>query len=319
MNRCAALSCLLLISQSSFGQEDDAGRVHGTGAATIQRLPETLRMQVAIIGKGATLKDAVTSLKTRTDAAKKQVTELGADKDSIRVDPPHIYEQQNNNQRRQMEMMMAQRMNRGGKKAAKNKVAPPVMVSAMLTASWKLKAKDAEDLLLTVHPLQEKIRTADLAGAKETEKLTPEQEELLEEAEAQGFSMYDGGEEAKPGEPLFLFVSRISDEDREQALADAFKNAKSDAVRLAKSAEATLGRLKSIQNNMYGGGYDGDDYGMANYNYNSRAYRALQAARNSQNRSGKEDNLEAIGGEPGMVKYVVNVTATFDLEPAKEK
>jgi hypothetical protein len=262
---------------------------------------------VAILGKGATLKDAMSSLKTRIDAAKTQVTALGAEKTSITVDSARIFEQQNDRQR-QMEMMMAQRL-RGGKKNTKSKVAPPVMVSAMLTASWKLQAKDAEELLLTIHPLQEKIKSADLGGAKDAEKLTPEQEELLEEAEASGYNMYDQGNEPKPGEPTFLFVSRVSEKDREQALGDAFKKAKANAALLAKSAEGALGRLKSIQDNSYGG-YDQDDYAM-NYNYNSAAYRMLQMARSQQAR--KDDGLEAIGVEPAKVKYAVNVIATFEI------
>lgn len=309
---CCALVCWGVFPGSSSAQDFAGGSVHGTGNVVIKRLPDTMRVQVAIIGKGANLKEAVAALKTRVDAARKQVESLGADKESITVDTPRIFEQQND-QRRQMEVMMAQRMRGGGgKKNAKNKTSPPVMLSSQLTASWKLDAKDAEDLLLKSHPLQEKIKSADLGGSKEAEKLSPEQEELLEEAEAQGFSPYDDGSQQKPGEPMFYFVTRITEEERDQALADAYQKATVAATRLAKSAGAKLGRLKSVQDTNYGGAMD-EEYYDGNYNYNSRSYRAMQFVRNQQGRS--DEKLEAIGAEPGQVKYAVNVTASFDLEP----
>lgn len=300
---------------SLFGQVGitDTGdaRVQGTGTVVIERVPESLRMQVAILGKGAGLKEAVAALKKQVDSAKAQVVKLGADEASIKVEPARIFQQQNDRQR-QMEMMMAQRMRGGGKKNAKNKPVQPITVASTLTATWKLKAKDAEDLLLTVHPLQEKIKSADLAGSKDAEKLSPEEEEALAEAEAAPFEMYGSGEEAKPGEPEFVFVGRISEEDRAAALSEAFKKAQAEAQRLAKAADAGLGRLKSIQDTNYGGG-DVEDY--TTMSYNPRAYRLLQAARGSQ---GKQDGpLEAIGVEPGLVRYSVNVIASFEVVPAK--
>jgi uncharacterized protein YggE len=306
-----ALLCGGFLAGPTAAQEFAGSSVHGAGNVVIKRLPDTMRVQVAIIGKGTNLKEAVAALKTRVDAARKQVEALGADKDSITVDAARVFEQQND-QRRQMEMMMAQRMRGGGKKNAKNKTSPPVMLSSQLTASWKLDAKDAEDLLLKSHPLQEKIKSADLGGSKEAENLTPEQEELLEEAETQGYSPYDDGSQQKPGEPMFYFVSRISEDERDQALADAFQKAKTDAARLAKSAGAKLGRLRSVQDTNYGVGMD-EDYYDGSYNYNSRAYRAMQFVRNQQSRG--DEKLEAIGAEPGQVKFAVNVTAAFDLEP----
>jgi hypothetical protein len=210
-----------------------------------------------------------------------------------------------------MQRMMMQRMQQGGKAAKKpKKVADPVLVSAQLTAEWKLDAKNPDELLLSVHALQEKIKGADLAGMKDADKLSPEQEELLEEAGDPDMMGYSSNNQPKPGEPVFMFVGRISDAERDKALAEAFQKAKVQAGRLAKAAGADLGSLRSITaHSTPSGGYD--EYG----NYNRHAYQALQMARSQ---SGGDDDAsndsEALGVEPGPVKISVTVMAAFDLK-----
>ena len=141
----------------------ESGVVSGNGVVTISRQPETMRVTVAIQGKGATLKDALAAVKTRTEAAKKQVATLGAGKDSIKVESPKITAQQADQQQAQMLRMQRQMMAQMGKAKKANKKeaakpAEPVLVSAMFTAEWKLDAKTPEDLLIVVHGLQEKIK-----------------------------------------------------------------------------------------------------------------------------------------------------------------
>jgi uncharacterized protein YggE len=302
--------------QAQFaGQE--AGVVAGNGVVQISRQPETMRVTIAIQGKGATLKDALAAVKKQTDSAKKQLTTLGADKDSIKVESPKITAQQND-QQQQMQMMMMQRMNKPGKgnKKAAAKPPEPVLVSAALTAEWKLEAKAPEELLIAVHALQEKIKGADLAGMKEAEKLSPEQEEMLEEMEAaQSFNRYSSNEGPKPGEPLFMFVSRISEAERDKAVGEAFQKAKAKAAKLAKAAGAELGALKSLSATSTSGNNN------ENYQYNSYAYRAMQmAVRRGQiddDEDGLPDASEALGVEPGPVKFNVTVMASFDLNRGK--
>jgi uncharacterized protein YggE len=176
----AAVTLALGISGTAMAQFHEQGVVSGTGVVTISRPTETMRLQIAIMGRGATLKDALKALKERVEDAKGELEDLGADKATIKVESSKIMEVQNNPQQ-QMQMMMMQRMKQAGKASKRATVAPPVIVTAMLTAEWKLTAKDPEELLLAVNPLQEKIKAADLSGSKEADKLTPEQEELMEE------------------------------------------------------------------------------------------------------------------------------------------
>jgi uncharacterized protein YggE len=298
----------------------DAGVISGNGVVVISRQPETMRVQIVVQGKGGTLKEAMASVKTRTEGAKAQAVKLGADKESVKVDSPRIVEQQADQQQMQMQRMMMQQMNQGKKKAKQKgkeaeKPAEPVLVSAQFTAEWKLDAKSSEDLLVAVHGLQEKIKSADLAGMKDSDKLTPEQEEMLEEMEAQSFGRYNSNEGPKPGEPVFLFVGRIAEGERDKALAEAFQKAKVQAARLSKAAGVELGGLKSLSARSTSG--DANNYGYNNYN--SSAYRMMQMARQSQMTGDDDDenSTEALGVEPGPVKFNVTVTAAFSLGEKK--
>lgn len=297
---------------SAFAQPSVPGSVAGTGSASLSRIPEILRVQVAITSKGATLKEALAALKTRSDAARLQVITLGAEKESVKVDAPRIAVQ-DPNRRRAMDMMMAQRVKQAGKKgAAKDKTAPPVEVTSTLTAEWKLTAKDPEALLLAVHPLQEKIRSADLAGKAEAEKLSPEQQEMLEEMEAAGQNRFSSSDEEPAGAPDFLFVSRVNTAEHEKAMRDAFQSAQTQAGKLAKAAGSELGSLRSITSfDDPSGEYE--DYGRRGYGQS--AYRLMQQA--ARKRATGDAPLEAVGVEPSLVKYTISLTVAFDLKPGK--
>lgn len=283
--------------------------VSGSGAATVERQAETLRMNVDLLAKGKDLKDALAKLAERRKAAEEQLKKLGADAKSIKFGEPHISAGQNNPQA-QMQMMMRQRMmqQRGRKSAAKSAVAPPVTVALPLVAGWALKGENPEQLLLASHALEEKIKAADLAGRTAAEELSPEEAELAEEAEEEeSMTYYNGQEGPKPGEPRFVYVSQISAADRDKAYAEAFERAKASADRLAKAASAELGALQHLS----GGGdssADSESYGeWSGYEY--QMFRRMQ-----RTTSTKDDELEAIGPRPGVLKFQVHVMASFALK-----
>ncbi len=292
---------------AQFGGLGGPGTIAGTGVAQIERLPEVMRMRVVVTAKGSTLAEALAALKDKTEAAQSQLATLGALQGSVKLDEPQIAVE-NNDRRRQMEMMMAQRLRGGKRSAKKEETKQPVAVSSTLTAEWAMKAKTGEELLVAATALQEKIKAADLAGAKEASKLTPEEQEALEEMESQGFSSY-GEEEAKPGEPVFLFVTPIAEADREKAEAEAFQKARQHAARLAKAAGAGLGKLMSLAGDSQPG-VDESDYPNPYGGYNVAAYRMLQTMRTG----GQPDSApEALGATPAKVTYRVTMTASFEL------
>jgi hypothetical protein len=163
-----------------------------------------------------------------------------------------------------------------------------------------------------VQELQDKIKAADLAGLKEFEKGTPQEEELAEENPEVNFR--GDPNEAKRGEPLFLFVARVSDDERAKALAEAFRKAKRQAARLAEAAGTELGTLRHLDGQSTG--VPGDD--SPPY-YNPYAMRALRALQGAQADDTEERSREAVATQAGPVTYRVAVTAAFALKPGPAK
>ena len=315
--QAATAAAQAVADQPAAAPSYGASSVSGTGTATIERAPETLRMEVDVLAKGKDLKDALSKLKQRRKAAEQQLAKLGADTKSIRFGTPRV-SSVDNDQQRQMQMMMRQRMSGRGKRRAADKpaVTPPVTIAVSLVAEWPLKTDDAdgtggadgaEQFLLAAHALEAKIKDADLGGRKAAEELSPEEAELAEESEDDDEQVYYSGQpQAKPGEPRFVYVASISDGERAQALGKAFERAKADALRLAQAAGTELGNLQRLSGGNEAGG---DPESLSEWGpYEYQMYQRAAQQRPT------DDKLEAIGARPGMLKYQVTVSATFALK-----
>lgn len=198
-----------------------------------------------------------------------------------------------------MEMMLGQR-NRGKKKPAK--LSAPASVVCWLSADWTLTGSGAE-LLLAANEVEEKVKAADIGGAAEAEKLSPEEQELLEEMQ-ETYGRYSGGDELKPGQPVFAYVSRISEDERDAAMAEAFKKAKTQAAILAKAGALNLGAVKSIST--YGTSW------QQNYRHEYVRMQQLQAAFGGDDDASHD--TEAMGASPTSVRHVVTVTVAFEAK-----
>ena len=211
-----------------------------TGTATVQQKPTRMRMYIQLFGKAKTLEEALAKLKERREAAVLQLESLKADKQSVVFDGPTVSSAQAA-QKRQIEAMVMEQMRARGKKPKGLQVPQTVTVTGSLTAEWPLEAKSQEQLLLLAQGIEEKIKAADLSGSQEVQKLSPEEEELAEEAK-QAMGRY--GEQPQPlGQPTFLFVAVLSKQDRQKAMAEAFTKAAAEAADLAKAAGVGLGPL----------------------------------------------------------------------------
>jgi uncharacterized protein YggE len=301
---------LALVLAPLAAQTPLPGTVTATGSAEIKRQPELLRVQVEVMAKGKTIKEALAKLKERRDATLARVVELGAAKDNVVFGEANVGSEKTDRQV-QMEQMLRMRLRTQGKKAPKAKEAP-VVVTAQLKADFPLAAASPEEFLVAAHTLQEKIKAADLGGAKDAAKLSPEEEEVAEEL---------GGDEAmndpsqpKRGEPVLLYVRKLTEDDRAKALAEAFAKAKREASRLAKSAGAELGGLHHLANQVGAGG----DAEEPNPYVRQAYYTMMQQARLAQNQN-DEAGAEAVGVTPAKVTLRVSVTAYFGIKPGADK
>ena len=236
---------------------------------------------------------------------------LGASKETIEFGEPGISSEKTAGQL-QMEVMLKQRMKAQGKKPAVKAAQPPVVVGATVKADLPLKAATAEELLLVTHQLQEKIKAADLSGIKELAKLSPQDEELAEELEAAGGGYVDPNE-VKRGEPFFLFVCKVSDEEHDKAVAEAFRKARLEASRLARAAGADLGALSQLSHQSQGTDFNDGSDAVRRY------YAMQQQGRMAQLPTADENSGEAVGLQPGKVSLRIAVSAQFFLKPPTGK
>jgi hypothetical protein len=261
------------------------------------------------------MEEALAKLKERKEAAAAQLETLKADKKSIVFGSPSMSSDQSS-RKKQIQAMVIQQMRSRGKKVPKGLLTPQtVSVSATLTAKWPLGAESHEKLLLLTQKLQNKIKAADLAGTKEAEKLSPEEEEFEEEASQM---MNQSGEEGpQVGQPQFVFVAALPKAERQKAMADAFAKAKVQAGELAKAAGIELGPLVGLSGACSGQNSFGEPqyYNRYNGNNGSDFIRQMITEQEGDSSGEKQDEKpqEAMGTDPSALKFTCGVAATFQL------
>lgn len=306
MRILSLMVCLLLLGWSPLSaQPPMEGSVTGTGSVEVKRTPELLRVQVEVLGKGKTLKEALAKLKERKESAVAQLVALGVARDSVTFADVSVTQEKNDRQV-QIERMLRGRLKAAGKKApAAEPAVAPILVAALLKVDLPLKATAPEELLQAVLDLQEKIKAADLSGIKEIEKSSPQEEEIAEEMEA-----FRGGEQGpKRGEPVFLYVAKVSEAERAKALAEAYHKSRNDAVRTAQAAGMDLGPLQHLAASHAATSTDSDDPYIMRLSPWARERSGL----------GDEWNGEVVGTQPGKVTLRLQVTTSFSLKPASNR
>ncbi len=315
-----ALAALSIVSGAGRGLAQrvpapvPSGQVAATGQVHLLRPPTHLRMYMQVSGRGKTLEEALAALKERREAVAAKLDKLAAEKSSIEFSSPSVDEAAATQQRR-MEMMLAQRLRAAGgaaKKGAKP-AKPPVSMVSQLSVQWRLKADNPEKLLLAADELREKVKAADLAGANEAPKLSPEEQEVAEEMAAEQ-SRQGNEEAAAPNEPRFVFVARLTASERQKALAEAFAKARAQAAELAKAAGMELGSLASLSGE--GGGNAG---GVSQYvrtpwgGYSRNEEYDMVQQTIAANGGGEEHRNESLAPKPDGVSFNFGVQATFAL------
>jgi hypothetical protein len=309
------IAYLLLAAIGAAAQGPSAGTITGRGTVEWKRTPEVLRVQVEVQAKAKDLKEALTRLKERREAAQKNLEMLGALPASVEFSEAIITEEKSD-QQKMMEMMVGGRA-QAKKPNQKAKQAPPIVVSATLKAEVPLKAAGPEELLVLAHVLEEKIKGVDLGGLKELKQLSPQDEEGAEEAPQGAFMVGMGieGTELKRGEPTFLYVSKVSEEDQTKALAEAFQKAKRAAGRVARAAGVELGAMHHVDDVTATMPEEGASVNEGIFSiYTQLLQQGRQAPKADRPHSG-----EATGLQPGKVTYRVAIAAAFTFKPTANK
>jgi Protein of unknown function (DUF541) len=304
---CALATALTTPISGARAQFPMRGEVSASGSFEVKKQADLVRIQIEMFGKGVDLKEALAKLKTRRVAAQKFFEGLGVPGAVVDFSNPKITTEKNP-QEQHMRMMMRMQMQQGKPAKAKAKEPPPVVVSCEMKAEVPLAAAAPEDQLLAANALEERVKSADLGGSKSLAHVTAQDDEQnQEEMENQG------EQEPKRGTPIFIYVSKLTEDEQSMAIAQAFKKAKRQAGLLAKAAGAELGSLQQLY-------LDG-----SSENYSSELWQEIQADAFSQqmyqrmfggypgNVSSDRSSPEAVGLHPGKVIYRVGLTAGFGL------
>ena len=297
----------LAIALVAGSTQADAGEstVSSTGTATLKKAPDVLRMQVELRGEGKDMTEALAKLHANEATAKKSLVELGATDASIQLKDVKDGSVKNPREQQMEYYMRQQMMQRGGKKPPTT--APvTVKVSATLLAEWPLSGT-GDELMAKTWALTDKVKKADIAGAKSAPaSLTPEQQEEMEEQQAM-LQQAMAAEGAAGAEPQFTYVAKVSDQDQANLAAEAFKNAKAEAARLAAASGMQLDALRQISAQAIASS-------NAQNNEQQMYYAYAQMMSGNRANPAAAGATEATGKQPSDVEMRVIVTTTFALK-----
>lgn len=283
------LICIAWMTMPLFALAQSApsnvATVTSQGQMELKKDAVAMRLVLEVRGKGKDLKSALALLSERKGLAEEYLLRQGAAKDTIRWDeaaiaaaalpetgPFHFEPPTLAPGPMSLQPTLPQPM------PAKS---PEVVVISLLRVDFSLSAGGAEDRLLKVHELQGKVRSMELAGSAKSDSSTP--------------ACNCGCK----GEPMFLFIAKVSAEERAQTLSQAFAKAKDAAGRLAIATGAELGSVQSLM-------------------MNSQPTCTSCPLSQNQSESSADAVQEIQGVTLGSVAYRVSVSTSFVLQPRQK-
>lgn len=327
--KCLSLTgigaALWLLAACAQGADLDKPTLTVSGHAKRQVMPTVARAAVMIGGKGKTIEDALAQLASRQEAAKAKLAKLDPAPASVKLGSPKI--QVGGDERQQRIQQLLRERLRNGRKPDKSAKGPEsVAVSGRLTAEWPLREESPQKLLVFYYQLGKKLEDLDLAD-KKNEKLTPEEQELLEEAGDGDSADPFGGVSSAPsmgGRPqsgvLLMVAAKVSQEQRDKLMAEAFQDAKKRGERLAKIAGATLGPLLNLTEstsfnpvNPYAQSYGSLGYERSRYIQQTFGDMPFDVD-NDEDSPGEVSENETVGMAPDLLTINASISAAFEIK-----
>jgi uncharacterized protein YggE len=288
----SAMAVVLVFAAMQARADEPGATVSASGYASAPQKPEILRMTVTVSAQGTDIRDALAKLKAKRDDITANLLATGADKDSIKFSD--LAEGNGENltpQQRMMRQMMAARNQQPASTQPSG-----VTISSNLTAQWPLSEGSPDDALAAAAGLEDKIKAAMPTGKTAANK-TPEEEEVAEEMAAQQAA----AGQTKADEPQFVFVHRLTEDERAKLLAQAFADAQTQSRRLASAAGKQLGDVTHISTSA----------GKPENPYS--AYVETMLGASGDVTAGTDDN-EATSPQLNNLTYSVRVEVTFMLK-----
>jgi uncharacterized protein YggE len=292
-----------------YGQLPGApASIHATGQHELELEPQKLRLMLAIRAEGADAKSAIESLLDHKERVKSELLAMKAEEASIDFGATQLSSG--------VPGMPAEMMRYGPRMIAQVTAAsngdaaeiPKVYIAvSRVRADWPLPITDADALAVLPETLKEQVKERDLMGEKNKAQLDGQQQEKLEELQAamqENMGYYSGTEDASP--ITVMFVAKIDEETRKQAVKAAYDRAMTQAKMLSSVTGKALGNLKMLRT--------GDVPVPATDEIEStyaQAYAAYASYAPGPISSVAVD--EALSASPRSLKLVVRVEAEFAL------
>jgi hypothetical protein len=322
------LSC---VADPASAQFVNAGNVAGSAQIRFQAKPSKFRLQMQIRSFGTTVDAAIRNLKSQRDAVAAQLKELNADPASISFSIPQAipaaatpsfplgpaapmatpalpgptsYAPVPANDDPQPAEVARPSSARNPVRAR-----PKLFVaSATLRAEWPLEDANTDKIVAAAAAIREKVAAADLSANRTKQNLTPEEQELVEEAAMAPQSPSSSGmfiatlSDGKSS-VAFVYVAVLSDEQRRKLLADGFAQAKKEAESLAEAAGKRLGDLVGLYSSSHNTCMLGRDFG------GDYADSPLVSS----------DERETVAENPAKLEFRLDVSAAYNFADSKPK
>ncbi|EAQ78529.1 SIMPL domain-containing protein [Blastopirellula marina] len=296
-----AFAILAMVTSIDQTWATEPGVIKSDGTHILKRNPAELKLSIELLGRGKTLKEALSKLKEKQTAAQDIVQALGAEMDSLTFDDPTTTSRSSEMMEKMREVIRSRVRNSGGPTPEGLKVQETITVSSKLQIHWKLQAEDVIAKLEEVTALRKKIEESDIAGV-EGEEISLADQELMEEAEAFGYNSFSSGEEIKPGTPQISYRASITSQERRDALKAAFATARSNAAELAAAAGMKVTGLRSMEANS-----SGLSPNLQNY------YRYGGGYREESDADVETDPLQAASPKFAEIPFVFVISAQFNV------
>ncbi|MEN6457774.1 MAG: SIMPL domain-containing protein [Thermoguttaceae bacterium] len=317
--------CCLSFTGRMQAAEPSLATVSGTGMVSVSLTPTWLRTQIPLRAYGKTPRMAIQNLETRRKAIVARLKEQMADPKSIAFGTPRVglaTEVSPASSYPSATPVMAPAPSPAvspaipsAAKGEKTNTPPLFAATTTVRAQWALpSAEEGLDRIATAAAaIQDKVRLAHAEGSGK-EKLSPEEQEFLEEAEM-GMAPATSGQPGfvppqvaflspVSGQPAFVFVGVLSDAQRKAALAQAYAKAKKDAAELAAAAGMQLGPIQSLNRR--------EDYSFSQYNNSMIDNMGASLLAN-------KSEFEAVAIHADRLEISVDVAVSFCLAPTNVK
>lgn len=260
------------LSLDSTGFVTTSDGISTSGSQTVPIEPNAVRLTLTASAEARDGESALQTLRDHGQRVEKELVILGALKESIKLSEPSVsvaipgisnFERARKAARQQSMQLRAMNAMNAGIAIAGNQGAinvdeieeadlPHVYTAkCVLTADWKITGAVDDKVRLMPANLRRSILEKDLMGRRYSEKLSPEEQQMIQSVAGNNNVFYSQSftDSSMNDDPncRFHFIGKITNENLHKAFEVAFKKARTEADQMAKVANAEVHGTKSIR------------------------------------------------------------------------